>query len=229
MGSAQPKMKMKRWKRNFGLLLFCLYGFQVSAEEKHSAEIYKWVGEDGRTHYSTKPRSPYDQPANLPSIQHENLDVKIKDVKGKTPPNCEAHGGVDCTQGADKDGSVICRDGFKEAIVAFRLNCMEADLHAEALQVVTSGEKILSLGKVKQDTPITELQVSVRNNSDVEAKDIKVRVRFGVKQPVEFNGPEKIESYGLAEYQLPYEKLNPAPYLLELKKSEVSVYCSNCR
>jgi hypothetical protein len=39
---------------------------------------------------------------------------------GATSGACSGHGGVNCAAGADKDGSVICYDGWRKSTVSYK-------------------------------------------------------------------------------------------------------------
>ena len=72
------------------------------------AQVYSWTDANGKTHYSTTPRSKGDKPKDLPVVQRENIDSKIKTIRATAPETCQTHGGIDCGRIDDRDGSVIC-------------------------------------------------------------------------------------------------------------------------
>ena len=47
---------------------------------------------------------------------------------------CANHGGVSCEAGADKDGSVICKDGYKRSVVQYDSMEMCKNTHPSATQ-----------------------------------------------------------------------------------------------
>lgn len=158
---------------------------QAIAQDK----IYKWTDSKGKVHFSNSPTEENQSEVNLPIIEHENLSQKIQQIRQNTPANCEKHGGLDCSQGKDlSDGSVICLDGFKDSILPYDFNCLEAKLAATT--------------KVKEEKDIASIEVSVRNESPIKARNINVKYKLEAfrKIEVELTGASEIEPYGLENY-----------------------------
>ena len=184
-------------------------------------DIYKWIDSEGKVYFSNQPRSASDRPAKLPEIQREDIDRRIQKLEEETPKNCFSHGGVDCSAGADADGSVICLDGYREAVLPFRFSCLEAKL---VFQEQTWGDELeeeeISVEKLQKN----QLRVSFRNSSDVEAFDVQVRLFAGRRQLLALEGPQKVGPYGIAEY-------TSAP--LDVDRREKGLWlklsCANCR
>lgn len=217
-------------------LLCCLVLGLLTASPAAAGDIYTWTDENGKVHYSTEPHADA-QKADLPEVRREDLDEKIKDIKGSTPPNCHKHGGVDCSRGSDSDGSVICLDGFKDSMLPYRFSCLEARLRASELNLLNGQHEVI--GIINKDFEISEEQalqagdmallLTLRNNSSVEAFGVSVQVRTPDGSKVEAAGPDKVEPFGVAEYQLPLKSLPERIALSRLDRLDFKVRCTNCR
>lgn len=64
-------------------------------------------------------------PQKAPKHLTNKINSKVKDRKLES---CITHGGINCEKGADKDGSVICADGFTESSALFSMRCSEGKL-----------------------------------------------------------------------------------------------------
>lgn len=214
-----------------GLACSLLSLFSPGIPQANSQSIYVWTDEAGNKHFSSTPDHPNSVASDLPQIQHENIDSNIKKLKAETPPSCEKHGGVDCPSGADSDGSVICRDGFRGAKLPFRFECLEARLKTEFLARLSSGEKSLKIGKDLQaklgERSIQELYLSVRNMSGVQAIGVKTEIRIPGKAPIPLSGPETIDAYGQTDFSLPATDLIDIP-LRDIAQARYRVSCTNC-
>ncbi len=168
-----------------------------------SEPIYKWKDHSGKVHFSSSPPHPDATPAKLPQIQRgEPLTI----IPVAT---CQMHGGINCEAGADSDGSVICADGFKDALSRFRLTCLSAKL--EIISITPSSEKKGPYFKVL-----------LRNKKQVRAEDVVVSFREEGKKPVALTGPVTIDSLGSEEYLfLSLSGKTPEP-------REFEVQCANC-
>lgn len=194
-------------------------------------EIYQWQDSSGRTHYSNSPTHSSAERKKLPQVSRENIDEKIRQLKLKTPPNCGAHGGIDCQAGADKDGSVICTDGFKDALLPFRFSCLEAKLQAQfALQVVDKSMVLHASKEAKQLLPeaVQAFVLSVRNISDTAALNVSVTFLVNGKRPLIAKGPDKVEAFANADYILPLTDLSLAPGISEIARTTFQLKCANC-
>lgn len=203
-------------------------------------EVYRWTAPDGTVHYSTTPPESGAAPAKLPTVRHEDLDKKIERIRSSTPPNCESHGGVDCAAGADADGSVICRDGYREAILPFRFSCMEVSLESTLHLVLEPKEQYGEPELVRhsataafaiEDRKIRELRVNVRNKASAQALQIQVSVKVPAKIPFEkqLAGPEEIEPFGLADYTIAIGELGGGLTPHQINNLRYRVRCINCR
>ena len=90
--------------------------------------IYRHVDASGRVTYGNTPVEPGAKPADLPKVQKENFTQKVSAIEQAIPETCDKHGGVDCSQGADADGSVICLDGFRNVHQTYEEMCTTAAL-----------------------------------------------------------------------------------------------------
>jgi hypothetical protein len=168
--------------------------------------IFKWTDESGTTHYTTDEKAPGFQKAELPEINRA-------DVKLVTEPllSCDGHGGIDCNAGPDKDGTVICGDGFTEANPIFRFSCSSPSLKiAELLDKLEDGS----------------VKVLVRNSKSVAATKPQVLVREGSGKETVFAGPEEIAPFGVGEFILSPDKAKEVKQLLTMARIRVS--CTNC-
>lgn len=171
------------------------------------SDVYRWLDKDGVVHFSTTKPSPDAKPADLPPIMRERYPVSLN-IKA----TCKNHGGIDCQQGKDSDGSVVCGDGFKNSVERFQLRC--------------TGAKIKTT-EIDTDKDDGSISVWVRNEKDVEAKNVSVSIPSkdsnGEKQLLEGKGPETISPMELAEY-----KFNNIPNKNKLTTDKVETSCSNC-
>ncbi len=166
-------------------------------------------------------------------VYHYNMEKKIKALQEITPKNCFSHGEIDCSKGADVDGSVICKDGFKEAIMPYSSQCLDVRLEVQYLVNTNSAQspyvkhskKLIQ--ELKGYKPLA-LHLNIRNLSDVKAKNVKVEFTLERRYPYNAQGPEIIEPYGLAEYNLELSTLPQEPTLEQLLKTVYKVDCENC-
>lgn len=185
------------------LIFFLVLAFLVS-KETHAQEVFRY-----------------------------NVEKKIKALKQITPANCFSHGEIDCSKGADIDGSVICKDGFRDAVMSYDSLCLEVRLEVQYLVNTNSPQTpyIKHSRKLIEDLkgykPLT-LHLNIRNLSDVKAKNIKVEFTLERRYPYNAQGPETIEPYGLAEYSLELSTLAKVPTLEQLLKTVYKVDCDNC-
>lgn len=200
-------------------------------------EIYTWTDESGQVHFSTEPRTPEAKKAELPQLHREDLDEKIQDIRGSTPPNCHNHGGVDCSRGRDDDGSVICLDGFRDSMLPYRFSCLEARLRASELSLLDRNQEVI--GTINKNFKLSgaealeagemTLLLTLRNNSSVEAFGVSVLLRTPGGSTIAAAGPEKVEPFGVAEYQLALSALPERLPLDRLARLDFKVRCTNCR
>ncbi len=193
--------------------------------------IYKWTDEAGNTYYSTTPDDPGAKKSELPKLARENIDSKIRELKAETPPSCDKHGGVDCSRNADTDGSVICLDGYREAKLPFRFECMEAKLKSELLVKFGEKDEIIKHSSEMRnkiaDQSISELFLSVRNMSGIKASGIRAELRIPSRPPIPIEGPQEIDAFGQADYILPAVNFSGVP-LWQIERARYRIWCENC-
>lgn len=188
-------------------LAFSLVGALILASAPvHAENIYKWVDPNGGVHFSSKKPFEGATPASLPEITRGDFQSAMK--KGFT---CDKHGGIACQSGADKDGSVICVDGFKDASARFTFQC--------------SSPKLI-VSDISELSPNGEFKVFVRNSRSVNAKAPKVEFHLPDDKVVALKGPTEIEAYGMGEFTYasqPDIKLTSKP-----KEAQLILNCANC-
>lgn len=196
----------------FILIKYLLFSTTLAQEK-----IYKWTDKQGKVHFSNSQTMLEQKEAELPVIQKENIESKINRLKQNTPASCENHGGLDCASGKDfSDGSVICIDSFRDSIQPFDFYCTEAKLSENT--------------KVSEINEIATIEVSLRNESAIKARNIKVKYKLEEfrKIEVELTGPNDIEPFGLETYSfISKDKLDKRyPDRAIMGRSIVS--CDNC-
>ncbi len=165
--------------------------------------LYKWQDEQGITHYSDRAIGPDAKIADPPKINRG--ETKLPNL----PASCDRHGGIDCTKGADIDGSVICTDDFKDALARFNFRCLMSKL------------EVLEVAQVSDHN----IKVVIRNLSSVAALQPKIQVKLGngIKLP-QLSGPQKIDPYEVTEFLGELE----APNTQKLKPADIIISCLNC-
>lgn len=186
-----------------------------------SQEIYSWTDEQGKTHYSNEAKDSTAKSVTLPDTERYNADQRIKDLKKETARTCLNKGGVQCSLGADEDGSVICSDGSKNSEESFKASCSEVKLIAE----LNRPKKRLSKQLLR--IPVT---ATVRNQSSQDAKGVEVKVKFPNTPnadeyfDLKLEGPSVIPSFGIAEYTFSGRLIDDRVVI----KGVISVDCENC-
>lgn len=173
------------------------------------SQVYKTIDDDGNVHYSSKPPTKGAKPAELPAIMR--AEVRLTETRLQT---CDKHGGVNCQAGADKDGSVICYDGFTEASARFRFTCSTAKLE---------------ISDVSELTKSGGFTVFVRNSKSVKAAESALIYKPQGASEIKLQGPTEVEPFGVAEFV--YEPLKGKEESLALSKpslAELNVVCANC-
>lgn len=176
----------------------------------------------GKIHYSNTP-AQQAKSVDLPEIRKENLAKKIETIKKETPKNCLSRGGVDCSQGADKDGSVFCLDGYSESKLAFNSYCLKAQLEAE-----------ISFNDLNDDS--YEVSIVLRNLSPVEANNISLVYHYrqafttmGKKMKLPLVGEKVISAYGLETYKASFKKHSKIITKKALERGRPVLSCDNCK
>lgn len=250
--------------------------FAISLADAQS--VYKWTDADGNVHFSTSAPNPNAAPAALPELRRESVDARIEQLKATTPATCSQHGGVDCSRGADFDGSVVCFDGFSDAILPFRVHCSEARLRiteyrfrygvssstgssssqasgspasressavetglqpgteagdegtvklsGQSLEMRRALYRVFPLGRIPAVE--SELLLSLRNVTGVEAYGIEVRFLLPNNKFARASGPERIEPFGVGEFVVPLDSRTKALRVEDVVKIPYQAKCTNC-
>lgn len=223
---------MIRRKIRLVLLLLCLFIFPINSLGE-TDKIYRQVDAAGTVTYSTT-ELPNSEPANtLPEIQKENIDNRIKNFLAVVPENCEKHGGIDCQAQADSDGSVICLDGYRDAELPYRFHCLEAFLQIFSFTLSNSENRPITFNPSKpfknQSPAAGILQVSIRNNSNVEATGIKVFINKTWREKIHALGPEIVKPYEIQDYSFNVQDLKALERNFAINKGTIKIQCINCR
>lgn len=198
--------------------------------------IYQWIDANGRVHYGNQPHSADVSEAALPELGRENIDQKIEEIRDATPENCINRGGVDCSKGSDFDGSVICYDGYRDAILPFRFACVAARLSINSVAIVlvagAEDSEIVDLKELNKPNAYSlrnsQITLLIRNDTEIMARKVSVLLKLPVYGHVVARGPETIEPHGVAEYIFLPEKIS-GPFNVEhAKKLSAVVRCENC-
>jgi hypothetical protein len=186
--------------------LFLLYTVLVTLPLSVRAEskVYKSVDKNGIPSYFSQKPNESAKPADLPPIMRERMGPKPIQLTS----SCTSHGGISCENGIDTDGSVICSDGFKDAAARFQFRCE-----------VTK----LTMTEVSPPSVGGDLKVWIRNEKDIQAKDVSVSVKNADGALVTAEGPPQIAPSELAEYTFHNLQLNKA-----YSSEEVDISCANC-
>ncbi len=184
-------------------------------------DIFSWTDKDGKVHYSNEAKDLDAKSVELPNTERYNSDQRIKDYKKETARTCLNKGGIQCSLGADTDGSVICSDNSKDSEESFEASCSEVKLLADLKKT----KKRLS----KQLLRIP-LDATVRNQSSQEAIGVDVKVKLP-KTPnadeffdLKLEGPTTIPAFGVAEYSYSGKLFDDRIVI----KGVISVDCDNC-
>ncbi len=215
----------------------CAAMLSLAVTSNCAAQVYRWVDDEGRTQYSTTPQHSGQSAVQLPEIHKENIDNRIEFLKDNAPVICQAHGGIDCSAGPDKsDGSVICRDGFTDAVQSFAEYCTDAKLESKFLIEFPQEPKhklhrevFRGLQKVDSRQPVA-LVAELRNTSGIEATNIEVHFKVPYVMPRKFQaiGPTRIPAYGVATYEFPFAQLPPQATPRHIAEAKIRVRCKNC-
>lgn len=168
-------------------------------------QVYKRTNEQGITEYTSYPPAADSTPIALQPI--DRFSVKgIRPIEG-----CNTHGGIDCVAGADTDGSIVCRDGYRDATARFAELCSSARLELASLDVKEQGV----------------LSALIRNTKPVAAAQVAVLLDRDDGSTARLEGPTEIEPFGSAEFLLPGRE--PWKQETALTRARISIECENCR
>lgn len=170
-----------------------------------AAQVYKWTDNSGITHFSSSKPHENAKPADLPPIMRE----KVKEI-ASTGEICKAHGGINCEEGPDTDGSVICYDGYRETPERFQFRCKSAKITISDISNSTSDHE-------------GEFSIWIRNEKDVEAQDVLVELLNPDGTNLVAEGPQAIAPLEMAEYKLKNIDATQTP-----SKAQIEATCANC-
>ena len=181
--------------------------FLLNIDSVFAERVFKWTDEKGAVHYSNKPGgSPKAKVAKLPEITRGDYKVVPPKI-----PSCQDHGGIDCQAGPDSDGSVICQDGFTEALTRFAFNCKSPKLG------------VADVTEISEDGSFS---VFVRNSKSVASHSTALFLKLPDGDEVKLDGPDEVEPYGIAEYLF-----KPKDDKLVTQKptiADLQIACANC-
>lgn len=127
----------------------------------------------------------------FPSIlfaQERMISPNGKITKGNfrkaIPKTCTRSGGVDCSKGSDKDGSVICLNGDTDSLQKYADECSESKL--------TLIEERIEEGINK---------VTIRNDSGVKAQGVSIYYERLDRTKTLLDGPKELEPFSLGTYE----------------------------
>ncbi len=200
----------------------------LSNHTSFAEPIYRHVDATGKVTYSTEPNTAGEQPAALPQIKRVRIDTPPTTV---TPQfqTCEKRGGIECSKGADADGSVLCRDGSKDSLERFGEFCVEVRLSAGKAEFTDREGKSFVPKTISDMEKLGEVRVTVRNLQGIVAKGVHAEVLF--PRPfgsLELHGPAQVDAYGLAEYSADLSGVR-SMYLQKFLQLKPAVRCENCR
>lgn len=130
------------------------------------------------------------------------------------PVSCLSHGGISCNKGADADGSVICLDGYRDAVTPYRFYCSSAKLKIES---------------VKVENEFTA-KIFVNNENQVKAKNVKIYLSSNQLKPddYEINGPQEINGNSLEQYEFKLKNNKQLKGIPNDIAELIKVRCENC-
>jgi hypothetical protein len=211
-----------------------LFSQPVLAQSKEKSAVFKSVDAQGRATYSTTPGDSA-APAELPSVQRESFDNRIRKLKEIGSKHCDAKGGIDCEKGPNGE-FVYCMDGTPSSYQRYAEFCSLAVLQKQVF-VEFATEPTLRLHRdvykqlraVDPRPPIAFI-VELRNTSPVKAEVQSVLFKLPFLSPRKspLDGPHEVEAYGLAQYRIEVGNLPQGNTPRHLAEAEAAVTCSNC-
>ncbi len=214
-----------------------------AAGQENSPRVYTWTDSSGQTHYSTAPATANASPAKLPELRKESIDRKIAGIKASTPDTCEGHGGIDCAQHSDTDGSVVCTDGYPDAVLLFSEHCVEARIQGQLSVLLEAQPEAIpvtrELLKSSGERRITGFRLAVRNLSGIMATGVQV-LFFVPKDPypgtdivswrrLEGVGPPQLDAFGFGDYSVLVSPQDSAISAAQAARARFKLTCTNCR
>mgnify|MGYP001175508258 CR=1 FL=1 len=169
--------------------------------------VYKWENPDsGVPFYSTDKANEKFEKTELPEINRAEMQLLPAEKK-----TCNGHSGIDCSVGSDVDGSVICKDQFRDSVERFAYMCKYA-----SLTINTIGDK------TKDKTII----VYIRNSKPVSAMKPVVKYTSDLGYTASLAGPDEIMPYSTGEFEL--QAQDAIIVGSKLDETRFSITCDNC-
>lgn len=169
----------------------------ICANNLCAEDIYSSESKSGVIVYSNKAGQGINKVATLPAIIKQK---NLYNTQTKAAASCSANGGIDCSKGADSDGSVICYNGFRDSLERYAFSCSRAKL------------KIIDQSLTSQNG---KTKFVVRNMASVDAKNISIQSKLC--RTIE--GPNLIAAYDSAEFICDAELKNT---------QSIKIECENC-
>jgi hypothetical protein len=204
------------------VLLLAVTSFLLTSCTSHADPISTWVDEDGVRHFSSTENTDKAEAAELPDIKKYDSDSRIEALKDVAKRTCLNRGGVDCEAGPTEQGTVICADGFKGSSEKYDGSCTEIRL-------------ISTLDVPEQRIPDKRflrvpVKVSVRNESRIEATNIRVKVSLPEtltsddRYELLLEGPDTIPPFEIANYTYSGRMLD----VRIVRRGNVRITCEEC-
>ena len=171
-----------------------------------TAQVYKTQNKDGKIVYSSKAPAKGAKPAQLPNIMRGEVKIAASSLQ-----SCDKHGGINCQNGADTDGSVICYDGFRGAAARFRFSC-----NAPKLEITG----------ISDPDEAGAFTVFVRNSRSVKASGTTLSFKMPNGTVAKLSGPTQIDANGIAEYR--HGGGLPQKLLIRPDVPDIAIGCANC-
>ena len=177
-----------------------------------ASPIYISKGKDGVVTYSSSaPKKSNDaKPHQLPEIMKGRFKAPAPVGQAK---ECDARNGVACELGADTDGSVICKDGYRDSTPLFRFVCPHPKLELVSLQQ-------------QQNSPSALLVI--KNTRETTALSPSVRLRSKSGPIISLTGPATLEGGALGVYELVVPKGVLPGGSRKVLKNHLWITCGNC-
>lgn len=134
-------------------------------------------------------------------------------IKQESKNGCLQHGGINCSGGADKDGSVVCADGFRDARALFRYECPLP--HLELLSIT------------QKDGAPSALLV-IRNSRSVDAISPAAKIRSKTGPAIPLQGPGRVEGGGIGVFEVTVPKGVLPGGSQKLLRNHLWITCGNC-
>lgn len=195
------------------------------------AEVYLCRDSGGKEYFCSNPNNDSAQIAKLPPIAKESVSGNIDEIENITVESCKSHGGVDCSQGPDSDGSVLCLDGFTKADLPYRLRCLESKLGIASIEILDVDGTPLDISKnpwLLDSWNLAYVRVHLRNNADIAASKVNLKIVLPDNSQVLPSGGSQVEPFGLASYTFPPGLFAAIKSARSMERVYLKLSCGNC-